>query len=140
MLWVAGGIGATPFMAMLAAISQRKKGAKVIVTLALATREPKVFLDLVKTSFPKPLTNVQIKVDVFNSQGGEMSNGPSNLPDLTGLNVYFHNYRIPNDYWSIGRDCDEIFVCGPGGFGDVARDGLKEAGIPDEKIHREGFY
>jgi NAD(P)H-flavin reductase len=140
MLWVAGGIGVTPFMAMLAAISQREKCTKAIITLALATREPKVFLDLIKTSFPKALTNVQIKVDVFSSQGGEMPNDPSNLLDSKWVDVTFHNYRIPNDYWSRTRDYDEVFICGPAEFGDVAQNRLKEAGIPDDRIHREGFY
>jgi ferredoxin-NADP reductase len=86
------------------------------------------------------LTNVQIKVDVFSSQGGEMPNDPSNLLDSKWLDVTFYNYRIPNDYWSRTRDYDEVFICGPAEFGDVAQNRLKEAGIPDDRIHREGFY
>lgn len=140
MLWVAGGIGVTPFMAMLDAISQRAKSKKIIATLALATREPKVFLDLVNTSFPKRLPNVQITVDVFTSQGGDITSDSLNLLGLQGLDVNFYNHRIPRDYWSTARGCDGIFICGPGDFGDIAQDRLKEAGIKDDKIYREGFY
>jgi ferredoxin-NADP reductase len=127
-------------MAMLAAMSQKGNITKATITLALATREPKVFLDLINTSFPKPLPHVLIKVDIFTSQDGDIANTPSISLGFQGLDVNLYNHRIPKDYWSIARGCDGIFICGPGEFGDVAQDGLKEAGIPHDIIHREGFY
>ncbi|KAH8806134.1 hypothetical protein F5884DRAFT_886701 [Xylogone sp. PMI_703] len=119
MLWVAGGIGITPFMAMLTAITERGYYAEGAIILALSTREPDIFLKLIKTS----LYNGQLRAkrDVSIS---EVEN--------PNLQVLTHEGRIPPDYWSVAEGKD-VFICGPSGFGDAAVNGLS-------KIYREGFY
>jgi NAD(P)H-flavin reductase len=136
MLWVAGGIGVTPFMAMFGAMAERGLSARGDIILALATREPDVFLKLLRTSLHRELPQVSVKIDLFTTESHFC------ISEFEKLNVTIipHKGRIQSDYWiDIGKDRD-ILICGPGEFGDTAVDGLRKAGVPNARIHREGFY
>jgi NAD(P)H-flavin reductase len=136
MLWVAGGIGITPFMAMLTALLERKGGGKGNVILALSTREPDIFLNLLKVSLHRTSSKFKFRIDLFTSQEkvGTM--------DLEKMNVQamVHKGRIPRQYWGTVAGDRDVFICGPGGFGDAAMSGLRASGVPIGKIKREGFY
>lgn len=143
MLWVAGGIGVTPFMAMLAAITTATSGrgpdTKADVVLALATREPEIFLKLIKTSLPsRALPRTQrVRIDIFSSQDiGSQTRGLEQM----NVKVVTHKGRIPMEYWPTVSDDRNVFICGPGEFGNAAETGLRGAGVPNDKIYREGFY
>lgn len=70
MLFVAGGIGVTLFLAMLKALAERSEGD----VLALATREPDVMLRLLDASLPgdtgSGAPSVKLRVDLFASRDG----------------------------------------------------------------------
>ncbi|KAJ6095229.1 hypothetical protein N7486_005975 [Penicillium sp. IBT 16267x] len=136
-LWVAGGIGITPFLAMLAALRDRGSRANGEIILALATPEPAVFLQLINTAFPTPLPNLRVRVDIFTSKPVPPA---SLLWKEQSLEIVAHKGRIQPNYWKTVAYVDEVYICGPGGFGDTAVGGLRAAGIPHENIFREGFF
>lgn len=143
MLWVAGGIGITPFMAMLAAIgtatSEKGSSTTADVVLALSTREPEVFLKLIKASLPLealPWTQ-RFRIDLFTSQDiGSLAHELGKM----NVDVVAHRGRIPTEYWPTVSNDRDVFICGPGEFGNAAETGLRSAGVPNDRIYREGFY
>ncbi|TBU30071.1 hypothetical protein BD311DRAFT_659595 [Dichomitus squalens] len=138
-LWVAGGIGVTPFLSMLRALVKRGEHVQADVVLALSTREPAVMLRLFKGALADapPLT-LHVRLDLFTSK---------DLPALEdvataygpGVTAAWHKGRIPASYWREAAEGRDVFVCGPGGFGDAAVHGVRAAGVPNDRIHREGF-
>ena len=134
-LWVAGGIGVTPFMAMLSALLERNGGGQGDVILALATREPDVFLQLLQSSLCKTSPKLKFRIDLFTNEDIRAVE-----LEKSKMGVVIHKGRIPQEYWgTMGGDRD-VFICGPGGFGDAAVNGLRSTGVPMDKIMREGFY
>lgn len=137
MLWVAGGIGITPFLSMLAALVTRGPNSQGDIIFVLSTREPDTFLGLIELAISKGLSpNVKVKIDLFTRQE------KVSIAALEAMNlqVAVHKGRIKTDYWTeVGNDRD-VLICGPGAFGDAAVDGLRAAGVPNNRIQREGFY
>ncbi|KEF51690.1 uncharacterized protein A1O9_12325 [Exophiala aquamarina CBS 119918] len=137
MLWVAGGIGLTPFLAMFKALVDRKDGAEQTdVVLALASREPDIALKLLIRSLAGLPPNVHVQIDLFSSQEDKSSR---DMEDI-GVQVVTHKGRIQSGYWAGVADGRNALICGPGGFGDAAQAGLIDAGVPANRIRREGFY
>lgn len=135
-LFVAGGIGVTPFISMLTAITERGHGAEGNVTLALAARDPEPFLHLIGESVEKLSPKFKVSVDLFTRQRvdvGSWSQG-------TNVTLSVHNGRIPPGYCGRVVGDKDVFICGPGAFGDAAVEDLRAAGVPNSKILREGFY
>ena len=96
-------------------------------------------LRLVKESMTDVVPpGVRVRLDIFTSTkvpalaGHESAYGP-------GLDVIYHKGRIPPEYWEEVADGREVMICGPGGFADAAIDGQRAAGVPNDKILREGF-
>ncbi|PYI05163.1 hypothetical protein BO78DRAFT_447783 [Aspergillus sclerotiicarbonarius CBS 121057] len=136
-LWVAGGIGITPFLAMLRALAGRGGSVQGDVVLVLATREPRVMVGLVKEALGGMPLAVRVRVEVFTSSEGGFDVGGVVRPNVS---VSVHKGRVGREYWrGVSKD-KEVFVCGPGGFGDEVVEGLRGAGISPGQIHREGFY
>lgn len=136
MLWVAGGIGITPFLSMFSALSDRKAKAKGDVILALSTREPAMMLRLIQSCLRNAASKVQIRIDLFTSH---------EKVDMEGIGqesvqIILHRGRIGPDYWPQVASGRDVLICGPGPFGDVVMDGLRAAGVPEQNMLREGFY
>lgn len=137
MLWVAGGIGLTPFMAMFTALVSRKDRAEhADIVLALASREPDVAFKLLTRSLTGLSPNARVRIDLFSNQ----EDIPSRDMEDIGVQVVIHQGRIPSEYWVGVAEGRDVFICGPGGFGDAAQAGLRDAGVPASSIRREGFY
>jgi NAD(P)H-flavin reductase len=134
MLWVAGGIGVTPFIAMLAALSQRGSEARGELILALATREPTTFLRLIDSAMTKNLPNLRIQIDIFTTETA------ITIPQVSKMRTIIHKGHIQQSYWNTVAQGKDVYICGPAGFGDSAVDGLRVAGVASEKILREGFF
>ncbi|KAJ5259629.1 hypothetical protein N7478_012610 [Penicillium angulare] len=134
-LWVAGGIGITPFLSMLSALNMKAPPRKTI-TLALSTREPVVMVRLLHDLVSRLPPKIQIKIDIFtNIKGVNL-----NATDIGILNIHLHPGRITEEYWKLNAEKKDALICGPNGFADSAVEGLRAAGVMLEKIHREGFY
>ncbi|KAJ5088912.1 hypothetical protein N7456_012528 [Penicillium angulare] len=134
-LWVAGGIGVTPFLSMLSALTMKAPQSKTI-TLALSTREPLVMVRLLHDLVMRLSRKIQVKIDIFTN----VKDVSLSSTDIGNLNIHLHLGRITNAYWKMNAEKDDVLICGPNGFADSAVEGLRAAGITSEKIHREGFY
>ncbi|KAJ5324649.1 hypothetical protein N7476_003249 [Penicillium atrosanguineum] len=135
-LLVAGGIGLTPFLAMLSALAERGSKAEGEVVFVLATREPEIMVNLMKPALEKMSSTINIKIAMFSNE----SNFDTAYLNTPSREISMHTGRVVAEYWK-GLPLDkEVFICGPNGFGDSVTDGLQAAGFPLTRIHREGFY
>ncbi|KAJ5590220.1 hypothetical protein N7450_004192 [Penicillium hetheringtonii] len=135
-LWVAGGIGVTPFLSMLSALSMRHQPVESNITLALATREPGIMVKQLTPLLAQISPRVTITVDIFTSA----KTHDICLPQRGSQRLSIHHGRIPVEYWSQVAENKDILICGPGGFGDSVVETLQAFGVPLQKIQREGFY
>jgi len=129
LLFVAGGIGITPFLSMLKAI--RERGEERDVVLLISTREPKVLLNLVAEAI-SPSAKLKLVVHIFSSQ---------EIPDLDVFNAELrkHYSRISQSFWTNGlADVDEreVYLCGPPEFNRVIQE---QSGLNGDRIRSEGF-
>lgn len=129
LLWVASGVGITPFLSFLRSLTQN-----VEFTLIVAVRraEVKVMMDLIRSATPE----VGILDLHVVSSGVEESN--------VATGVTRHNGRLgPELLLSIcGEEQDkagEAWVCGPPAFETMIMQTLEKAGWPAEYVHRESF-
>ena len=130
LLFVAGGIGITPFLSMLKAT--RERGEERDVVLLMSTREPEVLLNLVAGSISPPSGKLKLVIHLFSSQG---------IPDLdvTGAELHKYSSRISRGFWAGGLgDLDEreVYLCGPPEFNKAVQD---HSGLQADRIHSEGF-
>ncbi|KAF7712043.1 Uncharacterized protein PECH_005338 [Penicillium ucsense] len=136
-LWVAGGIGVTPFLAMLHALEQRHSTSQGDVWLVLSTREPDLMLKLIFPSLKKIAPKINFSLHVFTS----VSNLDSRVKmELTNFNIEIHRGRVGSAFWDTVPKTKDVFICGPNAFGNAAESELQSAGIQPSQIHREGFY
>lgn len=134
-LWVAGGIGITPFLAMLNALAKRGSAAEGDITLVLATREPNTMLNMMRASLERIASTVRIRIAIF-THDSEFHAGHLK----PNQKICVHSGRVFPEFWKgIPRD-KEVFICGPNAFEDSVTDGLQTVGVLPNQIHREGFY
>lgn len=130
LLFVAGGIGITPFLSMLKAV--RERGEERDVALLMSTREPMVLLNLVAEAISPPPEKLRLVVHVFSSQ---------EILDLeiSGVELHKHSSRISQEFWANDvKDVDEreVFLCGPPEFNKAIQE---FSGLGADRIHSEGF-
>jgi len=130
LLFVAGGIGITPFLSMLKAT--RERGEERDVVLLISTREPGVLLNLVAEAISPPSQKLKLVVHAFSSQ---------EIPDLgtSGAELKKHSSRISQSFWTNDlEDADEreVYLCGPPEFNKVIQE---QSGLGAGRIHSEGF-
>lgn len=134
-LWVAGGIGITPFLAMLNALAERGFAAGGDVVLVLATREPNIMLNMMRPSLERIASTVRISIAIF-THDSEFDAGhlkPSQ-------NICVHRGRVFPGFWKDIPRGKDVFICGPNALGDSVTDGLQAVGVSPNTIRREGFY
>lgn len=135
-LWVAGGIGITPFLSMLSALSTRNRPGGCDITLALATREPALMVNLLRPLLANLPSDIRIVIDIFT----HVNESQLDKTQRESQKLFIHRGRIPAEYWIKTAENKNVLICGPGGFGDSATEGLQAAGVSLERIQREGFY
>ncbi|KAI0029845.1 hypothetical protein K488DRAFT_88327 [Vararia minispora EC-137] len=139
LLFAAGGIGITPFLSMLAALAARGPGTQADVVLALSTREPTVFVSLVRAALGNsPPPGIRVQLDVF-THTDILAFEHDMMPRSPGLVATWYKGRIPSEYWVGVAEGREAFVCGPNEFGNAVGKAIREAGVPKDNIYREGF-
>ncbi|KAJ7678677.1 hypothetical protein B0H17DRAFT_944209 [Mycena rosella] len=133
MLWVAGGIGITPFLSMLKAL-RPANGTRWDVRLLIATREPDVLLSLIDSAFDAEGSAVDFVVEVFTTN-------MKDVPELgRGIVLRRHTGRMPRDFFGAGElEGWDVYLCGSPEFEKAALAALAEGGAPEREVIREGF-
>ena len=117
-IWIAGGIGITPFLSRLEALAHSPKQASQPITLFYSARDS----DHALIESVKNLTQ-QAGVPLHLSISGRHSALTAqtireNVPDLIDRTVWF---------------------CGSSGFGTAIKRGLSKEGLPSRRFHQELF-
>lgn len=158
-LWIAGGIGITPFISMLTAlnslgsVNQNLSERVVDIDLVLATREPAVLLPLIYRALSESVDGVlriNLTLHIFSSQRAPL---PFSVSSRHIVTVQTYSGRIPNSFFettfkTLGSPTDsngevlgrkEVYLCGPRQFEEAVMDGLGKAGVDKKDVRREGF-
>ncbi|KAH7320441.1 hypothetical protein B0J17DRAFT_621531 [Rhizoctonia solani] len=144
LLWAAGGVGITPFLAMLRGMA--KRGGEWDVVLALAARrvDVELFGRLVSEAL-SGLGSLSLKLRVVVYSNGYQSNLAvdfGTLPDGSKVPVVTHSARIvQEDLASQDVDAEgrEVYVCGPLEMEELTIRGLQAIGVDPKSVHRENF-
>ncbi|KAG2143300.1 hypothetical protein BD769DRAFT_1625789 [Suillus cothurnatus] len=124
LLWIAGGIGITPFLAMLSDIPSYF--AEYEITLLLSTRDPDVMLSLLSNAIETAAHEVKLVVHVFS----HTEQFESSLP--ASVSLHRHSGRITSLFTSdFKAEC--VYICGPEIFEREVIRGVVG------KVRREGF-
>jgi ferredoxin-NADP reductase len=129
LLFIAGGIGVTPFLSMLRSLALSDKQADV--ELIVSTREPQVIQGLIESAAGNaPRLNLRLHI---------FCTDPKNTPHAHG-NAEVHSGRITDKFWaSKDLTARQIFLCGPQPFEKLVSEGLGRCGVDVNNIHREKF-
>lgn len=134
--WIAGGIGITPFIAMLAALTELTYPPPVDIMLLISAREPDVMLSLISTAIKGGALPPYLSIHLFTKE--EVSGA---YPELK---YSLHDGRIGASFFKdeklhFDAEDHEIFICGSGPFEESVLRSLAGAGADLGRIHREGF-
>jgi ferredoxin-NADP reductase len=139
LLWIAGGIGVTPFLSMLDFLTSSPHHDEWEITLILSTREPDVLLPLISAATSGQRTNfkrrVHLSLDVFSDKL---------IPGLDAdVVLRRHVGRVPRVFFTGGSVVDlqerEVYLCGPESFEKAILAALLDANIDSRDVRREGF-
>jgi ferredoxin-NADP reductase len=134
-LWIAGGIGATPFLAASKYIAGRPGPWDIV--LLLSTGEPTVIPPL----FVEALAgaeDVRLQLHIFTNEQVDLSE--LDLP--TFFDVHVHAGRIPTDgtlFKEVDMTNRHAHICGSLPFVNNAMVGLEKAGVDPQSVFRERF-
>jgi predicted ferric reductase len=115
-VWVAGGIGISPFLSMLRSVPPQHDG-RIDLYYGVSTEEEAVFLSDLEAA-AAALPQVQIHV-IVSSRDGRLTAG-----------------RIVEN--GIGTD-SHVFICGPKSLINEIGRGLRHHGVPRDHLHSEHF-
>jgi len=132
MLWVAGGIGLTPFLSMLKALGHSTNSTQWDIRFLLATREPEVLVPLVADALGAGGSRVALTLEVFSKK---------DIPEVDrGIVLRKHVGRMPLDFFDATEmSGQEVYLCGSPDFETAALAALAKGGVPETAVKREGF-
>ncbi|KAJ7028575.1 hypothetical protein C8F04DRAFT_63101 [Mycena alexandri] len=132
LLWVAGGIGLTPFLSMLKAFGSSGNTTQWDIRFVLATSEPDVLVPLVAEAFGEGGSRVSLTLEVFSKK---------DIPDVDkGIVLRRHVGRMPPDFFHPPElEGREVYLCGSPDFEKAALGALETGGTPKTAVRREGF-
>lgn len=150
MLWVASGVGITPFLSFLRSLaSSQRRGLNITLILAVRRTEAAVMLDLVRSAIAPqaagpPSSVGKLFVHLF-STGLQQVKVAQPDPSAFDLTVAGHDARLsPELLLSTGDAAAadqkvEAWVCGPPSLESSVLQTLEKAGWPADRVHRESF-
>jgi ferredoxin-NADP reductase len=136
--FIAGGIGLTPFLSMLAALTERRNEAEVDMVISVKEGELAIIQGLIEDA---------VKVDGAPSSLSLvvhlLSRHPPASPLPPSAYIRHHNARLGHDTL---RDLGlrhvvegSVYLCGSPSFETVARDALATIGVEGADIKHESF-
>ncbi|KAF7315931.1 putative PNPOx domain-containing protein [Mycena indigotica] len=138
LLWMAGGIGLTPFLSMLRSLVEQSSSYQWDINFILASAEPHVLVPLVMDAF-SPQPNIHLSLDIFT----RMSDYVFASSEHDNVVVRVHHRRVPRDWFTRSDMVDleerEVYLCGSPEFETAAMDALIAGGVSEETVKREGF-
>ncbi|MEP3225562.1 MAG: hypothetical protein ABJO01_06275 [Parasphingorhabdus sp.] len=150
MLWVAGGVGITPFLAMwdgivnVAKTLPKQLSSDIILVFSGRDDDINVLRHFLATSSALP-ENLKLRVLAFQS-AGEVSAEAQTAHDI--LTQEFPNAALSTeqrrvqlaDLEAIEELLDrEIFLCGPDALMNWSKTALRELGVKESKLNQEQF-
>ncbi|KAI0070493.1 hypothetical protein K474DRAFT_790053 [Panus rudis PR-1116 ss-1] len=143
LLWVAGGIGITPFLSMIKYFGSEKAVASNEsrdIHLILSTREPDVLVPLISSALASASNaDLKLRIDVFSRDPTPALSPPDSLKDAITFNT--HQSRLEPSFFTNLPDVQSrvAYMCGPPEFEKVVLDGLGSVGVDKSLVRREGF-
>ncbi|KJA24406.1 hypothetical protein HYPSUDRAFT_527910 [Hypholoma sublateritium FD-334 SS-4] len=136
-VWIAGGIGVTPFLSMLSALSNSPTPRSPYdITLVVSTNEPDVMVSLLEAALGPEESWAELSIHIF-------TNAVLPLRE-SALTISRHRGRLRPSFFAERRHLfeqtnTEIYLCGPQSYEDYVLDSLSTFGIDRGSVHREGF-
>ncbi|QRW23296.1 oxidoreductase FAD/NAD(P)-binding protein [Rhizoctonia solani] len=134
LLWVAGGVGITPFLAMLKGTARTEEKWDVVLALATRRVDVEAFGRLVSDALTEAHSaSLNLRVVIYSN--GLRSDFPVDFgtsPDGSKVPVTIRSSRITKeDLATEGMDAEgrEVYVCGPLEMEELVVLGLQEVGI-----------
>ncbi|KAF5356352.1 hypothetical protein D9756_004405 [Leucocoprinus leucothites] len=145
LLWVAGGIGITPFLSLTQFTSgwATKDVGLWDIVMVSSTREPDAILLLLNDAFSslksaEQIRNFSYTLHLFTPSPDVVT--PEGWPDI--VKVHVHEGRIATDgsfFSQSGAKDREPHICGPLPFVNSAMKAMVNAGVNPEHVKRERF-
>lgn len=149
LLWIAGGIGVTPFLAMLTALTTPPPSPSQAppansstrdINLVVSTREPEILSSLIVGSIHSGSPAlIRLTLDIFTNVAFELPSVPS-IP-LVDVMFRVHVGRVDEVFvksiLELARRA--VYLCGPPAFERSVMDALSAHGVDKSAIRREGF-
>lgn len=117
-LWIAGGIGITPFLARMRHLRGRAEPADVHLMFCVQDEARAIFVDEL-SDLADALSGFQLHIHYFYQQGPVSRRYLESIcPDLARR---------------------EVYICGPGPLNHLVQRHIRAAGVPASRIHTEEF-
>ncbi|GAK62089.1 oxidoreductase FAD-binding protein [Moesziomyces antarcticus] len=150
LLWIASGVGITPFLSFLASLRASTESVRIDVTMILAMRraEAAAMLGLVRQAVESNSSSLNgtLSLHVVSAGVQDLDLGAGTTIGGLQVGVTKHSQRLdPELLLSISSTESEsagkpeAWVCGPASLETVVMQTLQDAGWPAEKLHRESF-
>ena len=123
-VFIAGGIGITPFRSMLAELAARRRRPAITLLYSNASQDIpfRAFFDGLQPAWP------ELRLAYTVTRPLPRWGGP-----IGRIDARFIRANVAN------MNASRFFVCGPSGFAAAIAGTLHDLGIPDGRIKREGF-
>ncbi|KAF9554604.1 hypothetical protein CPC08DRAFT_766583 [Agrocybe pediades] len=136
-LWIAGGIGVTPFLPMLSSLSRSQQDTPYDITFIVSTREPNAILQLILSALDRANIPPWLSLHIY-------ATTPCTIDRDDGLYITQHQGRLHptslEEHKNLLASPDlQTFICGPEQFQTAVIAALGTFGVDKGRIRREGF-
>ncbi|SPO20247.1 uncharacterized protein UTRI_00642_B [Ustilago trichophora] len=146
MLWIASGVGLTPFLSFLRSLAETSKAVQVDITLIVAVRrtEAATLLDLIHRSITSPSLVGKLNLHIVSAglQDSEAPTPPQSDSNDLEVQITRHSTRLTPDLLlslTDAKEKAEAWVCGLPVLEAAMLETLEKAGWEAGNVHRESF-